>query len=119
MRAFAMIRIRRPVVGHETAERVDEGAIAFGGRAGALDDGAALPRRQDQKRILAKKRVPAHVFAAFDALEQERVVGVFGDFQERRHRRQQVRDNLLAHGHKGAAAGQLFVFLKRRDFHGS
>ena len=77
-----------------------------------------LPRRaQDQERILAEERIAADVLAALDALEQERVVGVLGDLQERRHRRQQVGDDLLAHGHERAAPRQLLEFVKRRDFH--
>ena len=64
-----------------------------------------LPSRaaDDQERILAEERVAADVLAALDALEQERVVGVLGDFQERRDRRQQVGDDLLADRHERAA----------------
>ena len=53
-------------------------------------------RAQDQKRILAEERVAADVLAPFDAFEQERVVGILGDLQERRDRREQVRDDFLA-----------------------
>ena len=77
----------------------------------------AVARAQDQERILAEERVAADVLAALDALEQERVVGVLGDLQERRHRRQQVGDDLLADRHERAAPRQLLEFLKRRDFH--
>ena len=59
-------------------------------------DGLAVAAAQDQKRILAEERVAADVLAAFDALEQKRVVGVLGDLQERRDRRQQVGHDLLA-----------------------
>ena len=73
--------------------------------------------RQDQKRILAEERVAADVLAAFDALEQERVVGVLGNLEKRRHRRQQIGDDLLADRHERAAPRQFLEFLKRRDFH--
>ena len=57
------------------------------------------------------------MLAALDALEQERVVGVLGDLQKRRDRRQQVGDDLLADRHERAAPRQFLEFLKRRDFH--
>ena len=79
----------------------------------------AVARAQDQERILAEERVAADVLAAFDALEQERVVGVLGDLQERRHRRQQVGDDLLADRHERAAPRQFLELFKRRDFHRS
>ena len=69
-----------------------------------LDDGLAIARAQHDERILAEERVPADVLAAFDALEQERVVGVLGDAQERRDRRQQVGDELLDDRHEGASS---------------
>ena len=83
----------------------------------ALDRGLAAARAQDQKRILAEERIPADVLAAFDAFEQERVVGVLGDLEERRHRRQQVGDDLLADRHERAAPRQFLEFFKRRDLH--
>ena len=81
--------------------------------AGALDDRLAAARPQDQERILAEERVAADLLAALDRLEQERVVGVLGDLEERRHRRQQVGDDLLVDRHERAALGQLLEFLER------
>ena len=74
----------------------------------------AVAGAQDQERILAEERVAADVLAALDALEQERVVGVLGDLQKRRDRRQQVGDDLLAHRHERAAARQFLELLERR-----
>ena len=76
-------------------------------------DRLAVARAQDQERILAEERVAADVLAAFDALEQERVVGVLGDLEERRDRRQQVGDDLLADRHERAALRQLHEFFER------
>ena len=83
----------------------------------ALDRRLAVARAQDQERILAEERVAADVLAAFDAFEQKRVVGVLGDLQERRHRRQQIGDDLLADRHERAAPRQFLELFKRRDFH--
>jgi len=109
--------IRRLEVGHQAAQRVDKRPVALGHRTAPLHGGAAVARAQDQKRILAEKRVPPDVLAAFDALEEEGVVGVFGNLQERRHRRQQIRHDLLADGHKRATRGEIFELFKRRDLH--
>ena len=81
----------------------------FAGFAGAA--------AEHQKGILPEERVPADVLAAFHALEQERVVRVLGDFEKRRHRRQQIGDDLLADGNESPALRQLFEFFKRRDLH--
>ena len=88
---------RRPEVGHQPAQRVDERPLARRSIAPPRSI-VVLPSRraQDQERILAEERVAADVLAAFDAFEQERVVGVLGDLEERRDRRQQVGDDLLA-----------------------
>jgi hypothetical protein len=51
--------------------------------------------RSTRNGILAEEAVARDPLAAFDALEQERVVGVLGDLEERRRRRQQVREDLL------------------------
>src|SRR5215470_11562990 len=70
---------RRSVVGHETAQRLDEWPLAFHRRSAPLDDRAPLTRRERQKRILAEERIAPDVLAALDALKEERVVGVLGD----------------------------------------
>ena len=108
---------RRPEIGHQPTQRVDERPIALRRRAAALDRRPAVSRPQNQERILAEERVAADVLAALDALEQKRVVGVLGDLQERRDRREQIGDDLLAHRHERAAPRQLLELLKRRDFH--
>ena len=57
------------------------------------------------------------MLAALDRLEQKRVVGVLGDLQERRHRRQHVGDELFVDGDKRPSLRQLFEFFERCDFH--
>ena len=103
---------RRPEVGHQTAQRLDEGPIAGGQLPRPLDRLLAVARPQDQERILAEKRIPADVLAAFDAFQEKRVVRVFGDLQERRDRREEVGDDLLAHRHERAAPGQLLELVE-------
>ena len=76
-------------------------------------------RAQDQERILAEERIPSDVFAPFDAFEQERVVGVLGDLQKRRDRREQVRDDFLADRDERSASGQFLEFFQRCDVHRS
>ena len=93
------------------------GSLAAGLHAGLLDRRLAVAAAQDQERVLAEERVAADVLAAFDALEQERVVRVLGDLQERRHRRQQVGHDLAPHRHERAAPRQLHELVERRLFH--
>ena len=107
----------RPEIGHQVPQRVDERPIAFRRAAAALDRRAPLARPENQEGIFAEKRIPADVLAPFDALQQERVVRVLGDLQERGDRREQIGHDLLAHGHERAAPRQLLEFLKRRNFH--
>src|SRR4051794_20908881 len=59
----------------------------------------------------------ADVLSALDAFEQERVIGIFGDLEEGRDRRQQVGNELLDDRHERAAPGELLEFFKRRDLH--
>jgi hypothetical protein len=73
------------------------------------------PERSE--RIFAEEGIARDLFAAFHALEQERVVGVLGDFQERRDRRQQVRHDFFDHGHERAAPRQLRELFVCRLFH--
>ncbi len=77
----------------------------------------AAARPHDEERILAEERVARHLLAAFDRLEQERVVGVLRHLEERRDRRQQVGDDLLVDRHERAALRQLLEFVERRDLH--
>ena len=108
---------RRLEAVHQLAQRVDERLVAVGGHAGLLDHGLAVAAAQDQERILAEERIAPDVLAAFDALEQEGVIGMLGDLEERRHRRQQVGDQLLAHRHERGALGQVHELFKRRLLH--
>ena len=79
--------------------------------------GPAVARPQHEERILAEEGVARDLLAAFDALEEERVVGVLGDLEERRHRRQQVRDDLLDDRHERAAPRQLDELFERGLLH--
>ena len=108
---------RRLVVRHQRPQRVDERRLAVRHLAGPLDRRRAAGRAQDQERVLAEERVAADVLAPFHALEQERVVRIFRDLQERRHRREQVGHDLLADRDERAAQGQFRELLKRGDFH--
>ncbi len=86
---------------------IHERLVALGGDAAAIDDRLAAARLQHQERILAEEGVARDALAALDALEQERVVGVFRDLEEGRDRRQEVGDDLLHDGHERAAPGKL------------
>ena len=76
-------------------------------------------RAQHEERVLAEERVARDLLAAFDALEEERVVGVLGDLQKGRDRRQQVRHDLLDDRHERAAPRQLHELFERRLLHDS
>ena len=104
---------RRLVLGHQRPQRVGVAGVEDRRLAGALHRDHPAGRAQDQERILAEERVAADVLAAFDALEQERVVGVLGDLEERRDRRQQVGDDLLADGHEVAPLGEIDELFER------
>ena len=108
---------RRTKIGHQPTKRLDERPIAPGRCTTAIERGAAVPGPQNQERILAKERIAPHMLASFHALQEKGVVGVLGDLQERRYRREQIGDDLLAHGHERAAPGQLLELVKRRSFH--
>ena len=108
---------RRSKVGHQAAQRLDEGPVAFRQLSRPLDRRLAVARAQDQERILAEERIPSDVLAAFHAFQEKRVVRVLGDLQERRDRREQVGDDLLAHRHERAAPGQLLELVERCDLH--
>ena len=55
--------------------------------------------------------------AAFHAFQEERVIGVLGDLEERGNRRQEIGHDFLADRHESAAPRQLLELFKRRDFH--
>ena len=103
---------RRSEVGHQTAQRLHEGPIAFRQLPRPLDGLLAVARPEDEERILAQERIPADVLAAFHAFQEKRVVRVLGDFQERRDRREEVGHDLLDHRHERAAPGQLLEFVE-------
>ena len=108
---------RRLKAVHQLAQRVDERRLHVARDALLFDHGLAVAALQDQERVLAEERVTADVLAALDAFEQERVIGMLGNLQEGRHRRQQVRHQLLAHGHERRALGQVHELFKRRLLH--
>ena len=110
---------RRAEFGHEPAQRRHERLVDLGGHAGSVDGRPALARPQDEEGILAEERVARDLLAALDALEQERVVGVLGDLEKRRDRRQQVRDDFLDDRHERAPARQLHELFERCLLHNS
>ena len=110
---------RRAEVRHHLAQHVDELLGFLGRHARLLDDRLAVARAKHDERILAEERVPADVLAAFDAFEQERIVGVFGNPQERRHRRQEIGHELLDDRHERASLRQLGECFERCLFHKS
>jgi hypothetical protein len=75
------------------------------------------PRAHDEEGILPQERVARHLLATLDGLEQERVVGVLGHLQERRHGRQQVGHDLFVDGHERAALRELLERFEGRDLH--
>ncbi len=60
---------RRPEVGHQRPQRVDERPVGRSHRARPIDRGLPFCGAQDQERVLAEKGIPCDVFPAFDALE--------------------------------------------------
>ncbi len=102
----------RPVLGHDATQRRDEALVERGGLAALLDHRLAVARPQHEERVLAEERVARHLLAALDALEQERVIGMFRDAKEGRHRREQVGEEFAAHRHERAAAGEVDEFVE-------
>ncbi len=98
---------RRAVLRHHPANGVDERLVERPRLARPLDDRRASARPQDEERVLAEKPVARHALATLDALEQERVVGVLGHLEERRHRREQVGHELLVDRHERPALCEL------------
>src|SRR5450759_4673163 len=74
-------------------------------------------RAQHEEGVFPQERIAADVLATFHALEEERVVRVLRDLQERGHRREQVGHDLLADRHERALRGQRGEFSERRDLH--
>jgi len=103
---------RRVEARHQLAQRRDERLVGTGRLSRAVEDRRAVARAKDEKRILAEERIAADVLAALDGFEQERIVRVLGDLEERRHRRQQVRHDLLVDGDERPALRQLLEFLE-------
>ena len=94
---------RRVKTCHQLTEGVDERLVRFRRFPGAIDNRLATLRSQDKERILAEKRIAPDLLAAFDRFEQERMVGVFRDFEKRRHGCQKIGDDLLVDRHECAA----------------
>ncbi len=109
---------RRTVLPHQFAQRLDRPLFGDRGEAGFLEDRPAVAGGpQDQERILPEERVAGDPLAAFDALEEERVIGVLRDPQERRDRGQQVGRHLANHRHEGAAASECDELVEGRGAH--
>ncbi len=108
---------RRLELRHQSPQAADERLVGLAGDAGSIDDRASAALAQDQKRILPEEGIARDLLAALDALEEKRVVGVLRDLQKRRHRRQQVGDDLLDHRHERSAPRQLDELLERCLLH--
>ena len=108
---------RRVKAGHQLAHRGNERLVRFRSLAGTIDDRLAASGAKDQERILPEERIPRHLLAAFDRFQQKRVVRVFGNLQERRHRRQHVRDDLFVDRHERPALGEVRELFEARYVH--
>jgi hypothetical protein len=104
-------------LGHQPAERRHERVRRLRRDARAIDRGLALTRAQHQERVFAEEGIARDLLAALDALEQEGVVRVLGDFQKRGDRRQQVGDDFLDDGHERAPARQVYELFERCLLH--
>ena len=109
--------VRRLELRHDAADDGNERLVGVAADAGAIDGGSGAARLEHEERILAEERIARDALATLDALEQEGVVGVLGDLQERGDRREQVRDDLLHHRHERAAARQFHELFVCRLFH--
>src|ERR1051325_6904963 len=98
---------------HQLAQCGDEGLLRFGGLPRAIDNRLPFAGSQNEKRILAEERIAAHVLAALHGFEEECVIGVLGNLQERGDRRQQIRNDFLVDGNKRAPLRQLPEFFER------
>ena len=97
------------------AQHVDERLGLLRRHAGTFDDGLAIARAQHHERILAEERVPPDVLASLDAFQQKRVVGVLGNPEKSRNRRQQVGHELFDDRHERASLRQLDERFERRS----
>src|SRR4029078_1461382 len=64
-----------------------------------------------------EERIARDLLAAFDRLQQERVVGVLGNLQESRDRRQHVGDDFLVDRHERPALRQVLELIETRQMH--
>jgi hypothetical protein len=103
---------RRPEIGHQPAQRRDERLVALGDLPRPLHRRLVVAGAENQERVLAEERIAADMFAAFHALQQEGVVGVFGNLEKGRHRRQQVGNQLLADRHECPAPRQFLELVE-------
>jgi len=108
---------RRAELRHHPPQHRNERLAGLGRHAGPVDHRAPAARPQHEERVLAEERIARDLLAAFHALEQERVVGMLGDLQEGRDRRQQIRHDLLDDRHERAAPRQLHEFFVTCLFH--
>src|SRR5262249_32641509 len=108
---------RRLKLRHEPSQTLDEWLVRFAGHARPIDDRASTALPQPQKWILSQERVTGDPPSPFHALKEERVSGVLGNLQECRHRRQEIRNDLLDDRHKGSPPRQLDEFFEGCLFH--
>ncbi len=108
---------RRAKLGHQAAQRHDERLLERLGLACLLQHRAARFRLQDEEGILAEKGIARDPLAAFDALQQEGVVGVLRYFEERGDRREEIRQHLFVDRYEGAPPRQFDELLERRLLH--
>jgi hypothetical protein len=78
----------RSEVGHHLSQHIDELFVLLCRDAGLFDNRFALAGAQHDERVLPEKRITADVLAPFNALEKKRVIGMLGDTQKRRYRRE-------------------------------
>ena len=109
--------MRRLELRHQPAQHRNERLIGLGGDARSVHLRPAGARTQNEERVLAEKRVPRDLLSPFDALEEERVVGVLRDLEKRGDRRQQVRHDLANHRHERAAAREVCELVERCLLH--
>ena len=75
---------RRTVLSHDPAQGPDEGLVEGGRLSALLEDSLAVTGAQDEERVLAEEGVAGHLLPALHALEEERVIGVFRNAEERK-----------------------------------
>ena len=94
------------VLPHHVTERAHERLRSLFLLGALLNDRPTIPGPQHHERVLAQERVAGDVLPTLDALQQERVVGMFSNLEEGRYRCQEVRHHLLAYRDERALFGE-------------